>query len=282
MMSIVDLTPGTLVEGLQRRLKKSLGQNFLLDENITRSIAREADNLRPFHILEIGPGAGALTLALIKLGRPMTVIEKDDHCARYIAQVFGDIPNFQVIHGDALETDLPDFCSHAEDRPILVSNLPYNVASQIYFRFIDADLPLVGMVLMFQREVANRFLAMPGTKHYSALSAISQYYHEIEHVMDVPPEAFKPAPKVTSTVLRFIPRKRELSKPEEDNFRKLVHAAFALRRKTLINSLAGFNGFDKLAWSECLTRLGYEPSVRAESLGFRDFIRIMIGAVPKV
>ncbi len=281
-MSLVDLTPGALVEGLQRRLKKSLGQNFLLDENVTRTIAREADNLRPFHILEIGPGAGALTLALVKLGRPMTVIEKDDHCARYIAQVFCEVPDFHVIHGDALEAEFPAFCLNGDARPILVSNLPYNVASQIYFRFIDADLPLAGMVLMFQREVANRFLAQPGTKHYSALSAISQYYHEIEHVLDVPPEAFKPAPKVTSTVLRFIPRKRELTKDEEDCFRKLVHAAFALRRKTLVNSLAGFNGFDKLAWSECLTRLGYGPSVRAESLGFRDFIKIMNGSVHKV
>ena len=116
LMSLIDLTPGALVEGLQRRLKKSLGQNFLLDENITRTIAREADNLRPFHILEIGPGAGALTLALLKLGRPMTVIEKDDHCAKYIAQIFGEIPDFHVIHGDALETDLPEFCSKAEER----------------------------------------------------------------------------------------------------------------------------------------------------------------------
>ena len=274
-MSLVELTPGSLVEGLQRRLKKSLGQNFLLDENVTRTIAREADNLRPFHILEIGPGAGALTLALCKLGRPMTVIEKDDHCARYIAQVFGDVPEFQVIHGDALNAELPLFCMDPEARAILVSNLPYNVASQIYFRFIDADLPLVGMVLMFQREVAQRFLAKPGTKHYNALSVVSQYYHDIEHIIDVPPEAFKPAPKVTSTVLRFVPRKRELSKADEENLRALIHAAFALRRKTLVNSLAGFWGFDKLAWNVRLDRLGYGPTVRAESLSCSDFIRIL-------
>ena len=274
-MSLVELTPRALVDGLQRRLKKSLGQNFLLDENVTRTIAREADNLRPFHILEIGPGAGALTLALCKLNRPVTVIEKDDHCAQYIAQVFSGVPDFHCVHGDALTEDLPDFCSDPEARTILVSNLPYNVASQIYFRFIDADLPLVGMVLMFQREVANRFLAKPGTKHYSALSAVSQYYHEIEHVVDVPPEAFKPAPKVVSTVLRFIPRKRELSAEKADHLRSLIHAAFSLKRKTLANSLAGFDGFDKLAWAERLSSLGFEPSVRAESLGFRDFIRIL-------
>ncbi len=273
-MALLELTPEALVDGLQRRLKKSLGQNFLLDENVTRTIAREADNFRPFHILEIGPGAGALTLALCKLQRPLTVLEKDDHCADYIARTFADVPDFHVIHGDALNEELPDFCSHAEMRPILVSNLPYNVASQIYFRFIDADLPLVGMVLMFQREVAMRFMAAPKCSSYGALSVVAQYYHDIEHVMDVPPNAFRPAPKVTSTVLRFAPRKRELTKADEPLFRNFVHAAFSLRRKTLVNSLNGFNGLSKDAWCEHLTGLGFEPSVRAESLSFRDFLRI--------
>lgn len=275
-MTIFDLTPQDLVDNLRRRLKKSLGQNFLLDENITRMIAREADNLNPRHILEIGPGAGALTLALCKLQRPITVLEKDDHCARFIQNTFApEIPDFEVIHGDALEADLPQFVSDPEARPILVSNLPYNVASQIYFRFIDGDYPLVGMVLMFQREVAQRFLAKPGAKHYSILSVIGQYYHDIEHVTDVAPECFRPAPKVTSTVLKFIPRSRELSLEEEAQFRKLVHAAFALRRKTLVNSLAGYACLDKTAWTQKLSAIGLDETARAEALSFKDFIRIL-------
>lgn len=274
-MEWFELTPRALVEGLQRRLKKSLGQNFLLDENVTRAIAREADNFRPLNILEIGPGAGALTLALCRLNRPITVLEKDDHCARYIQSVFGQIPQFNVIHGDALNEPLPDFCSQPDARTILVSNLPYNVASQIYFRFIDNDYPLVGMVLMFQREVAQRFIAKPGSKHYSALSVVGQYYHDIEHVMDVAPEAFYPAPKVTSTVLRFAPKQRILAKEDETRFRELVHVAFGLRRKTLANSLAGYQNRDKSSWVQCLTDLGFEPTVRAESLGYQDFIRIL-------
>ncbi len=275
-MALHELTPRTLVDGLRRRLKKSLGQNFLLDENITRTIAREAESFRPQNILEIGPGAGALTLALAAMGKPITVLEKDDHCARYVAQVFGaELPDFQVIHGDALDAELPAFISDADARPILVSNLPYNVASQIYFRFVDGQYPLVGMVLMFQREMANRFIAEPTTGSYGALSVVAQYYHSIEHVIDVPPEAFCPAPKVTSTVLRFAPRRRELSPEEEVRFRKLVHAAFALRRKTLANSLSGFAGMDKTAWTQKLVELGYEPNVRAESLHYREFIRIL-------
>jgi 16S rRNA (adenine1518-N6/adenine1519-N6)-dimethyltransferase len=276
MMALHELTPRTLVEGLRRRLKKSLGQNFLLDENVTRTIARETESFRPSHILEIGPGAGALTLALCHLGHPITVLEKDDHCARYVAQVFGqELDAFHVIHGDALEAELPDFIADANLRPILVSNLPYNVASQIYFRFVDGNYPLVGMVLMFQREMAQRFTAEPASKSYGALSVVAQYYHHIEHVIDVPPEAFCPAPKVTSTVLRFAPRKRELDAADETRFRKLVHAAFALRRKTLANSLSGFHGMDKTAWTQKLVELGYEANVRAESLDYREFIRIL-------
>ena len=272
---IQDYTPRALVEGLRRRLKKSLGQNFLLDENVTRAIAHEVDTFRPQHILEIGPGAGALTLALSALHLPITVLEKDDHCAEYVQLIFGDLPHFSVIHGDALTAELPSFCFCAEDRPILVSNLPYNVASQIYFRFIDADLPLVGMVLMFQREVALRYLAEPKSHDYGALSVLGQYYHHIELVCEVPPEAFYPAPKVTSAVLRFTPRQRELSKEDEVRFRKLVHAAFSLRRKTLANSLNGFNNMDKAAWTERLVKLGFEPNIRAEALDLKAFIRIL-------
>lgn len=270
-----DLTPRALVEGLRRRLKKSLGQNFLLDENVTRAIAREVSSFHPLHILEIGPGAGALTLALTALNLPITVLEKDDHCAEYIQAVFGQEPDFHVIHGDALTAELPAFCQHAEMRPILVSNLPYNVASQIYFRFIDADLPLTGMVLMFQREVAMRYIAEPQNHDYGALSVIGQYYHDVELVCEVPPESFYPAPKVTSAVLRFTPRRRELTGDAEIRFRKLVRAAFSLRRKTLANSLSGFNGMDKKQWGDHLSHLGFEANVRAESLGFKDFIRIL-------
>ena len=274
-MDLTELTPRSLVEGLRRKLKKSLGQNFLLDENVTRTIAREVESFRPSHILEIGPGAGALSLALCSLNHPIAVVEKDDHCAEYLSHVFAERPDFSVIHGDALSVDLPDFCANPDARTVLAANLPYNVASQIYFRFIDADLPLRGMVLMFQREVADRFVAKPSDSQYGILSVVGQYYHEIERVIDVPPEAFYPAPKVTSTVLRFAPRTRTLTPAQEADFRKLVHASFALRRKTLANSLAGFAQMDKAAWTARLTDLGFAPTVRAEALNISDFIRIL-------
>ena len=275
MIDLYALTPRSLVDGLRRRLKKSLGQNFLIDENITRTIATQVDRLHPGHILEIGPGAGALTLALLSLQTPLTVIEKDDDCARYVERIFSEnVANFNVIHGDALNAPLPDFCSQSDARTVLASNLPYNVASQIYFRFIDEDLPLAGMVLMFQREVALRFIAKPATSAYGLLSVLGQYYHDIDVVTDVDPHAFVPAPKVTSTVLAFVPRKRELDKDDEPAFRAFVRAAFSLRRKTLTNSLAGFAQKSKSEWQTLISELGFEPSCRAESLSKADFIRI--------
>ena len=271
-MALYELTPRALVEGLRRRLKKSLGQNFLVDENITRAISREVSRFCPEKILEIGPGAGALTLALCSIGRPIHVIEKDSHCARYVREIFGTLDSFEVTEGDALEVDVPSFCRDAGERALLVSNLPYNVASQIYFRYVAE--PLVGMVLMFQREVARRFTALPGSGAYGILSVIGQYHHDIETVLDVPPECFVPAPKVTSTVLRFSPRPRELPLAEEPRFFAFVHAAFSLRRKTLANSLSGFGGLDKARWAARLEALGFAPNVRAEALTRSDFLCI--------
>jgi 16S rRNA (adenine1518-N6/adenine1519-N6)-dimethyltransferase len=131
------------------------------------------------------------------------------------------------------------------------------------------------MVLMFQREVAQRFLAEPGTSSYGILSVIGQFYHEIEAVMDVPPNCFEPAPKVMSTVLRFIPRTITQSTEEEARFRAFVHAAFRQRRKTLVNSLNGFEQKDRAAWAEVLQSHGYEPTIRAENLSRKDFLNLI-------
>ncbi len=273
-MTLNQWTPRSLASALQQAYKKSLGQNFLIDENITRTIAREVERYEPTHILEIGPGAGALTVAVAKLNKPYVLIEKDDHCANFLNRILADEPNISLLNDDALSVELPAFCFDPNARPLLVSNLPYNVASQIYFRFIDQNVPLVGMVLMFQREVALRFTAAPGTNSYGILSVIGQYYHDIDTVMDVPPQCFEPAPKVTSTVLSFHPRKRTLSLEDEKRFRDFVHASFQQRRKTLVNSLNGFDGLDKAAWTQKLVDLGYETNVRAENLSRNDFMRL--------
>lgn len=268
-----NITPKGLVEAFRHAKKKSLGQNFLIDENVTRCIAKDVERFNPTHILEIGPGVGALTAELTRHGLPITAIEKDDTCAAFLRQIFAD--RVEIIAGDALEVDMPACVSDPSQRTVLVSNLPYNVASQIYFRFIDEGYPLVGMVLMFQREVAQRFLATPGHKSYGILSVIGQYYHDIEEVLEVPPEAFVPAPKITSTVLRFFPRPKQLSQEESQNLRILVRTAFAQRRKTLANSLSGFKGCDRDTWSARLVELGHKADVRAERLSVQDFIALL-------
>lgn len=275
MPELTQYTPRSLASALRHHYKKSLGQNFLIDENITRSIAREVERFAPTHILEIGPGAGALSVAVAKLACPYVLIEKDDHCAAFLKNIFADTQNVSILHEDALCATLPEFCYDTECRPLLVSNLPYNIASQIYFRFIDEHIPLCGMVLMFQREVAMRFLAQPGTPAYGILSVIGQYYHDIETVMDVPPSCFEPAPKVTSTVLRFMPRPHTLNRKDEKRFRDFVHAAFRQRRKTLINALNGFERLDKAAWAEILATHGYDTNIRAENLTRQDFFTLL-------
>lgn len=271
-MTRLSLTPRLLVEGLRQKLKKSLGQNFLIDESITRAIAREVDTFDPGYLLEIGPGAGALTVALSALHRPILAIEKDDRCAAYLHDVFAESPEVTIQNGDALSCELPAFCLDPAARPLLVSNLPYNVASPIYFRFLH--LPLVGMVLMFQREVADRFLAPPSSPNYGALSVIGQYFHFIERVIDVPPQAFLPRPKIWSTVLRFTPAPPKLAPHLEARFSGLVRAAFAMRRKTLVNNLKNYAGRSKDQWTQVLQSQAIDPNARAEDLSIAQFVRL--------
>ncbi len=268
------MTSRSLVEGFRRVHKRSLGQNFLLDDSICEKICDAAKDFEPLRFIEIGPGAGALTLALLKTGLPCHCIEKDDHCSTYLRRVFAQTPQFSLTHADALHDEIAALHFSADQRVVLVSNLPYNVSTQIYFRMIDEELPFLGMVLMFQREVGQRFMAKPSTKAYGILSVLGQYYHDIESVIEVEPSAFKPAPKVHSLVLRFTPRVRLLEPALEASFRSLVHAAFGQRRKTLANSLNGFKGVNKAQWQKRFETLGFDPHIRAENLSLEQFLEL--------
>lgn len=270
--SLNILTARSLVDGFRRANKRSLGQNFLLDDAICDQIAHCALSFRAQRFVEIGPGAGSLTLAMLKTGLPCHCIEKDDQCSLYLHRTFGQQSTFSLSNTDALREELPAQCFVPNERVVLVSNLPYNISTQIYFRMIDESVPFAGMVLMFQREVGMRFIAPPSTKSYGILSVLGQYYHDIESVTEVCPEAFKPAPKVHSLVLRFQPKLRTLAPDQEAPFRALVRAAFAQRRKTLVNSLHGFSGTDKEIWTQKLLALDISPKARAEDLSLAQFI----------
>ena len=271
---LLQNTAQSLVKGFVGNNKKSLGQNFLVDDSVTRAIAQHAGFFNPTDILEIGPGAGSLTLELLKLNVRYHAIEKDDRCCDYLKSVFGSLNHVDIRQGDVLDSVLPACCFSSELRTLVVSNLPYNVATQIYFTLVDQHLPLIGMVLMFQKEVAERFIAAPGTKAYGILSIFGNYYHHIDELIEVSPDSFHPRPKVQSMVLSFRPKAPVLSAELESIFRSLVKHAFAMRRKTLLNSLSGYRGATREDIACIFEKAGLSTTLRAENLSLENYISL--------
>ncbi|MCW5906757.1 MAG: 16S rRNA (adenine(1518)-N(6)/adenine(1519)-N(6))-dimethyltransferase RsmA [Chitinophagales bacterium] len=214
-------------------LKKSLGQHFLKDENILQKIAEAIGDMRAFAtVVEIGPGMGALTKHLLaQKPENFYVVELDDRWAAHLAQTFPQLRG-KIIHRDFLQTDL-GFLQHPTH---VVGNFPYNISSQIVFRIIDYKETVTQMTGMFQKEVAQRIAANPGTKDYGVLSVLTQAYYSCRYLFDVPPGCFNPSPKVMSGVIQ-LQRKAEKLNCNETAFKRIVKAAFNQRRKTMRNSL---------------------------------------------
>jgi 16S rRNA (adenine1518-N6/adenine1519-N6)-dimethyltransferase len=215
-------------------LKKSLGQHFLKDEDVLQRIADAIGDLKPFKtVVEIGPGMGALTNYLIKT-KPdnFYVVELDDRWAAHLLQTH-PILRGKLIHQDFLQTDL-NFLQYPAH---LVGNFPYNISSQIVFRIIDHRNVVQQVTGMFQKEVALRIAAKPGSKDYGVMSVLTQAFYDCSYLFDVPPESFNPPPKVMSGVIRLVRRDIKTLSCDEDDFKKVVKTAFNQRRKTMRNSL---------------------------------------------
>lgn len=249
--------------------RKSLGQNFLLDLNLTAKIARSAGDLSACDVLEVGPGPGGLTRGLLAEGaRRVVAVEKDARCLPALAEIAAAYPGrLEVVEGDALAIDPAALLTP----PVrIVSNLPYNVGTELLTRWLDVpDWPPFwqSLTLMFQREVAERIVAKPGSKAYGRLSILAQWRCEARIVMDLPPEAFTPAPKVRSAVVHLtaLPAPRFPADPRV--LTKLTAAAFGQRRKMLRAALKGLG-------PDIETRLraaGIEPTRRAEELPVEAF-----------
>ena len=215
-------------------LKKSLGQHFLKDEVVQRKIADAIGDLKPYaRVIEIGPGAGALTKHLTK-GRPenLYLIELDDRWAAHQRETnawMGD----KIVHEDFLHADLTKILAYPTH---IVGNFPYNISSQIVFTIIDHRDMIMAMTGMFQKEVGLRIAAKPGKKDYGVLSILTQAYYDAEYLFDVLPTSFEPPPKVMSGVVRLT-RRTESLQCDEVFFKKIVKQAFTQRRKTMRNSL---------------------------------------------
>ncbi len=257
--------------------KKSLGQNFLIDNNILRKIVDASDPSAAKGALEIGPGIGALTERLADRFGRVVAVEIDQRLLPMLEESLAAHPNVSVVHGDILKVDIArlfhDYFAGTEQVSV-VANLPYYVTTPIVMKLLEARLPLDSIVVMIQREVADRFAAAPGTKDYGSLTIAVQYYTEPEMVMRVPHTVFIPQPNVESAVVKLRVRQAPLVKVSDEGlFFNVVQAAFAQRRKTLLNNLESrfFPQGGKEACRAFLLSCGIEPERRGETLSIEEF-----------
>jgi 16S rRNA (adenine1518-N6/adenine1519-N6)-dimethyltransferase len=250
--------------GLEPR--RSLGQNFLLDLNLTRRIAREAAPLAGCTVVEIGPGPGGLTRALLEEGAERVVaVEKDRRCLEALEELAAAYPGrLTIVPGDALEADIAALGPAPRK---IVANLPYNVATPLLLGWLRRIGEVAGMTLMFQKEVALRLVARPRSKDYGRLSVVTQLVAEPKLLFDIPPRAFVPPPKVTSTVVRLTPRAAPLGPCTVEEIERITAAAFGQRRKMLRGSLKGITPDPETV----LARIGIAGEARAEELSVDQF-----------
>jgi 16S rRNA (adenine1518-N6/adenine1519-N6)-dimethyltransferase len=249
---------------------KRLGQNFLIDPNIVRKIVALADITSNDSALEIGPGRGILTEALCKAAGHVMAIEVDPRLYDYLAERQAEFPNLTLVLADALLYPVEQL----PPGTIVVANLPYYISTPLLFRMLDHRERFPRMVLMLQNEVADRLVAKPGTSDYGVLSVMAQYAAEIMKAFKVSAQCFRPRPEVGSAVVLLrIRTERGLRPEEEPKFGALVKAAFAHRRKTLVNSLRD-EGYDQQSIMEALESLNISLTARAEVLSVLQFIEL--------
>ena len=246
--------------------KKSLGQNFLLDLNLTGRIARAAGDLTTGSVIEIGPGPGGLTRALLMHGaRDVIAIERDERCLAALSEVAAAYPGrLKVISADALAVDVTKLGTQPRH---IVANLPYNIATPLLIKWLGQGPAIKSMTLMFQKEVVERLIAKPRSKDYGRLTILAQWLSEPRRLFDVPPRAFTPPPKVTSSIAQIVPRAAPAFPARQEDLERVTLAAFNQRRKMLRQSLRSVFGDAE----QVLTELGIPPTARAEELTVEQF-----------
>lgn len=266
--------------------KKALGQNFLLDLNITRKIARALGDLPALAVVEIGPGPGGLTRALLLEGaRAVIAVERDERCDGALQDIAAHYPGrLQVHFGDATRMNWTQLIAGHTGPFAIAANLPYGVASELLVGWLECEpWPpwYERMVLMFQREVAERIVAAPGSKAYGRLSVLAQWRTSPRIILNLPAEAFTPPPKVASAVVEFIPKTACEPVCRVETLARVTAAAFGQRRKMLRQSLKQLTAMPELL----LAQAGISPTQRAENLAVADFARlaaILDGSAPLV
>ena len=250
--------------------RKRFGQNFLRDDGVIEAIARAISPRASDHLVEIGPGEGALTAALVTSGCRFDAVELDrDLTARLLAS-FSIYDRFRLHNADALKFNFRSLLAEdGEARLRIVGNLPYNISTPLIFRLLESTDLITDMHFMLQKEVVDRLAAEPGSKDWGRLSIMTQYYCDVSRLFDVPPEAFFPPPKVQSAIVRLVPKARE-RRPDcaPEALATVVRLAFGQRRKTLRNNFKG-------TFSDAsLEAIGIDPGARAETLNIETFAQL--------
>ncbi len=265
------------------KVRKALGQNFLMDANIIEKIVQAANLTENDLVFEIGPGLGVLTRRLARPAGKVLAVEIDQNLLPILQETLADLPRAEVVHGDALKVNFDQLASERTGGLFgqsagaykLVANLPYYITTPLLMHLLNSGFNLELLVVMMQKEVADRLKARPGGKDYGSLSVVVQYYTLPEVVARVPKTVFYPAPDVESTVIRLTRRPVPPVKlRSEETFFKVVRAAFGQRRKTLLNSLTGSGLADKEAWIEILLQAGIDPVRRGETLSMDEFAQL--------
>jgi 16S rRNA (adenine1518-N6/adenine1519-N6)-dimethyltransferase len=256
---------------------KSMGQNFLIEDWVPREIAKASGAGPGAGVLEVGPGIGPLTRELAGRADKVVSVELDTALLPILAETLRDCPKAEVIWGDILKTDIPALTGEKFQglTPIACANLPYNITTPAITALIQAGC-FASITVMIQREVAKRICAAPGTADYGAFSVYCQYHTNPEYLFEVPPDCFIPAPKVTSAVVRMVPRPAPPEVDDPAHFFRVVKAAFALRRKTLLNSLSANLGgqYTKQALSAAIQACGLPAGIRGERLSIPQFAQL--------
>lgn len=258
------------------RFSKGMGQNFLIESWVPRDTADACGADEHTGVLEIGPGIGPLTAELCRRAGKVVSVELDHRLYPVLAETMSGFDNFTLVQGDIMKQDLSALVAEhfAGLRPILCANLPYNITTPLLTNCVKAGC-FASITVLIQKEVAQRICARPGTADYGAFSLLMQYYTEPELLFTVPNTCFIPAPKVTSAVIRCRTRKTPpVAVRSETMLWRTVRAGFALRRKTLVNSLQTAFPLPKAQLTEIVERCGLEPTVRGERLGLADYARL--------
>ncbi|MCP0887274.1 16S rRNA (adenine(1518)-N(6)/adenine(1519)-N(6))-dimethyltransferase RsmA [Ligilactobacillus sp. WILCCON 0076] len=270
-----------IMEAYGLTFKKSLGQNFLTDINVLKKIVSAAQVSTDDDVIEIGPGIGALTEQLAKKAHQVLALEIDERLLPVLSETLAPYSNIQVVHQDILKADLEKLIARYFDGKHnlkIVANLPYYITTPIIMHLLSTKVKLAGIVVMMQKEVANRLAAKPGTKDYGSLSIAIQYEMDCEVAFIVPKTVFVPQPKVDSAIISLTMKEHKSEMPQDEtHFHKLVKGAFMHRRKSLWNNLQGLYGKEadiKESIEKALQLAQIEPSIRAERLTITEFVKL--------